>query len=392
MDVPRGVNAHFKESVYELHKRESHGFSPSVSHRLDHEVSLQGAGRRVAGADTNDYPAGVQRTGRPDRIGRCRETMSICSWKSRRILPSATSCGASRDGRRIGADGVPGLAQALLGAAFLGSGLLLDHQRQHHGRCRTSVSSGARTYRRQPVVTQLAQFRSRPNMAREKILITGASGFVGRALCRQLEVKGHSLKRVLRKPSPHSQSPTYSSEEFIIPDLNAVVHWRAAMEDVDVVFHLAARVHVMKENHPNAASLYQEINCEGTRKLGQAAADIGVRRFIFVSTVKVHGEKNLRNQKGEPIPFSETQPPNPADPYARSKWDAEKGLHEISRRSGMEIMILRPPLVYGPGVGGNFLKLLGLLDKKVPLPLKSVHSRRSILYVGNLVDALVTTI
>src|ERR1700730_7919956 len=234
--------------------------------------------------------------------------------------------------------------------------------------------------------------RSRPNMAREKILITGASGFVGRALCRQLEVKGHSLKRVLRKPSPHSQSPTYSSEEFIIPDLNAVVHWRAAMEDVDVVFHLAARVHVMKENHPNAASLYQETNCEGTRKLGQAAADAGVRRFIFVSTVKVHGEKNLRNQKGEPIPFSETQPPNPADPYAQSKWDAEKGLHEISRRSGMEIVILRPPLIYGPGVGGNFLKLLGLLDKKVPLPLKSVHSRRSILYVGNLVDALVTTI
>jgi hypothetical protein len=102
MDVPRGGNAHFKESVYELHKRESHGFSPSVSHRLDHEVSLQGAGRRVAGADTNDYPAGVQRTGRPSYPEFCRENMSICLWKSRRILLSATSYGASRDGRRIG--------------------------------------------------------------------------------------------------------------------------------------------------------------------------------------------------------------------------------------------------------------------------------------------------
>src|SRR4030081_3771274 len=156
MGVLRG-NAHFKESVYELHKRESHGFSPSLSHRLDHEVSLQGAGRRVAGADTNDYPAAVQRTGRPDRLWRF--VARTCPYV--RGNPAAY-CGqrlrAARQGTLIasGADGVPGLAQALLGAAFLGSGLLLHYQRQHHGRCHTSVSSEARTYRRQPVVIQFA--------------------------------------------------------------------------------------------------------------------------------------------------------------------------------------------------------------------------------------------
>src|ERR1700731_1004169 len=152
MGVPARGKLHFKESVYELHKRESHDFSPSVSHRLDHEVSLQGAGRRVAGADTNDYPAGLQRTWRPDRLRRF--VARTCPYV--RGNPGAY-CGqrlrAARQGTLIasGADGVPGL-----GAAFLGSGLLLHHQRQHHGRCHTSVSSEARTYRRQPVVIQFA--------------------------------------------------------------------------------------------------------------------------------------------------------------------------------------------------------------------------------------------
>src|SRR5450631_1471047 len=160
MDAPRGGNAHFKEPAHELHKRESHGFSPPVPHRLDHEVSLQGAGRRVAGADTNDYPAGVQGTWRPDRIRRF--VARTCPYV--RGNPAAY-CGqrlrAARQGTLIasGADGVPGLAQALLGAAFLGSRLLLHHERQHHGRCHTSVSSKARTYRRQPVVIQFVNHR-----------------------------------------------------------------------------------------------------------------------------------------------------------------------------------------------------------------------------------------
>src|SRR5580658_7789119 len=155
MGTPRGGSAHFKESAYELHKRESHGFSPSLPHRLDHEVSLQGAGRRVAGTDTNDYPAGLHGTRRNDRLRRF--VTGTCPYV--RGNPAAY-CGqrlrAARQGTLItsGADGVPGLAQALLGAAFLGAGLLLHHERQHHRRCHTSVSSGARTYRRQPVVIQ----------------------------------------------------------------------------------------------------------------------------------------------------------------------------------------------------------------------------------------------
>ena len=146
----------------------AHGVSPSVSHRLDHEVSLQGAGRRVAGADTNDYPAGVQRTGRPDRIRRF--VARTCPYVRGN---SAAYCRqrlrAARQGTVIasGPDGVPGLAQALLGAAFLGSGLLLHHQRQHHGRCHTSVSSGARTYRRQPVVSVSYWPRQQPQCTGE---------------------------------------------------------------------------------------------------------------------------------------------------------------------------------------------------------------------------------
>src|SRR6195256_4985009 len=170
MGVPRAGSAHFKESAYELHKAGSHGFSPSVSHRLDHEVSLQGAGRSVAGADTDDYPAGVQGTRRPDRLRRF-----VARTRPYVRGNPAAYCGlrlrAARQGTLIasGADGVPGVAQALLGAAFLGSGLLLHHERQHHGRCHTSVSSGARTYRRQPVVIQFVE-ASGPDVAITRLI------------------------------------------------------------------------------------------------------------------------------------------------------------------------------------------------------------------------------
>src|ERR1700731_3736822 len=205
MGVPRGGNAHFKESVYELHKRESHGFSPSVSHRLDHEVSLQGAGRRVAGADTNDYPAAVQRTWRPDRLRRF--VARTCPYV--RGNPAAY-CGqrlrAARQGTLIasGADGVPGLAQALLGAAFLGSGLLLHPQRQHHGRCHTSVSSEARTYRRQLVVIQLrAEFlKIFSRISSQRFSFGLSSGeYGGRKSSEILPGSARSLQRWLGAPS-----------------------------------------------------------------------------------------------------------------------------------------------------------------------------------------------
>ncbi len=155
MDVPRRETSILRSQSMSYTSGMSHGFSPSVSHRLGYEVSLQGSGRRVARADTNDYPAGVQGTGGADRLGRF--VARACPYV--RGNPAAycrQRLRAARQGTVIasGPDGVPGLAQALLGAAFLGSGLLLHHERQHHGRCHTSVSSGARTYRRQPVVIQ----------------------------------------------------------------------------------------------------------------------------------------------------------------------------------------------------------------------------------------------
>ncbi len=212
-----------------------------------------------------------------------------------------------------------------------------------------------------------------------RILITGATGFVGRALVPALLARGH---RVISAVRPNHESTRAGTEARLIGDIGPDTDWRDALADVDAVVHLAARVHVMRETGLNQEALYRRTNTEGTRRLAMEAAAAGVKRLVFLSTVKVNGEQTPCD------PFTETDRPRPAGPYARSKWAAEEALAEVAATTGIETVVLRPPLVYGEGVGGNFLSLLKLCRSAPPLPFRALGNARSLIYLGNLVDAV----
>jgi nucleoside-diphosphate-sugar epimerase len=178
------------------------------------------------------------------------------------------------------------------------------------------------------------------------------------------------------------QEPERQFETRIIPDLSSSHALEAALRGIDAVVHLAARVHVMRDVAGDPLAEYRRVNTDGTLKLARAALRCGARRLVFMSTVKVNGERTTAG------PFSDRDVPVPADPYAVSKWEAEKGLAEIAGLTGLQVLSLRPPLVYGPGVKGNFLRLLELVRSRVPLPLASVANSRSMIYVGNLASAI----
>lgn len=173
---------------------------------------------------------------------------------------------------------------------------------------------------------------------------------------------------------------------FISGDIGADTLWKEAFVGVNTLVHLAARVHVMKETDPDPLSQFRQVNVLGTERLAREAARAGIRRFIYVSSLKVNGESTGVHGCG----FRETDTQNPKDFYALSKWEAEQVLHQVSQETGMEVVILRPPLVYGPGVGANFLRLLRLVQKGLPLPFGAIDNQRSLVYVGNLVDVIVT--
>jgi nucleoside-diphosphate-sugar epimerase len=208
------------------------------------------------------------------------------------------------------------------------------------------------------------------------VLVTGAGGFVGRALCEALAASGRPFRACVRRPHPDLPGAVAVGE--IGPDTD----WRAALEDVDAVAHLAARTHVMRETAADPLAEYRRINVLATERLARSAAARGVRRLVFVSSVKVNGESTRER------PFTEDDPPQPEDAYGATKWEAEQLLHRVAGESGIEIVVLRPPLVYGPGVKGNFLRLMDLVARGVPLPLGRVTNRRSLIYVGNLADAI----
>ncbi|MEO5374414.1 MAG: NAD-dependent epimerase/dehydratase family protein [Alphaproteobacteria bacterium] len=217
-------------------------------------------------------------------------------------------------------------------------------------------------------------------MKHKNVLVTGAGGFVGRAVCDILVRRGYAVSAAARDVLnlPDTVRPRK------IGDIGPDTDWVDAVFATDAVIHLAARVHVMNETAKDALAQNRRINTEGTRALAEAAAAAGVRRFVFVSTVKVLGETTgIR-------PFMDMDPPRPPDPYAQSKWEAERALWAIAEKTGMEVVILRPPLVYGPGVKGNVRTLLDRLARggALPLPLAGIHNRRSMLYVGNLADAI----
>jgi len=175
-------------------------------------------------------------------------------------------------------------------------------------------------------------------------------------------------------------------ETVSVGEINGSTGWAAALRDVEYVIHLAARTHVLRETASDPLTAYRRINVDGTRRLAQQAAAAGVRRFVFLSSVKVNGERTFAR------PYTEEDPPHPEDAYGATKWEAEQVLRTIERESGLEAVILRPPLVYGPGVKGNFLRLLGLVARGWPLPLASVRNRRSLIYVGNLADAILACV
>jgi nucleoside-diphosphate-sugar epimerase len=219
-----------------------------------------------------------------------------------------------------------------------------------------------------------------------KVLVTGADGFVGRTVCRRLIKSGYTPRAGLWNAElwPALQAATPGLGEFaVIGDLGANPNLPAAIEDVSVVVHLAARVHVMRDNAVDPLYEFRRVNVAGTAALARAAAAQGVRRFVFVSTAKVNGESTSGR------PFAEGDPPAPQDPYAVSKWEAEETLRSVAAETGLEVAIIRPPIVYGPGVRANFLRLLRLVERGLPLPLPNTQNRRSMIGIENLADCLV---
>ena len=209
-----------------------------------------------------------------------------------------------------------------------------------------------------------------------KVLVTGATGFVGREVCRQVREMGHTLTGTTRNTGLRrgpEDIPLY-----VTPDFSAEMDWSHAVAGADVVIHLAARVHQIDDQASDPLSEYRRVNVEGTKSLATAAVAAGVKRLIFLSSIKANGEKT------DGAAYSEEDAPAPVDAYGLSKWEAEQALATIVENSSMELVVLRSPLVYGPNVGGNFAMLAKAVLKKWPFPLGAVINRRSLIYVGNL--------
>lgn len=214
-----------------------------------------------------------------------------------------------------------------------------------------------------------------------RILITGAGGFVGQALTAALDSAGRDWIAATRRASAQ-----LGNRQIIVGDIGAHTDWSAALRGIDCVVHLAARTHVLHDDSDDPLAAYREINLHGTTVLAQQAAAAGVRRLVFLSSIKVNGEASAGH------PFTEHDAPAPEDAYGITKREAEDALHAIASTTGLETVVLRPPLVYGPGVKGNFLRLLRLVERGMPLPFASIRNRRSLVYVGNLADALISCI
>ncbi len=214
-----------------------------------------------------------------------------------------------------------------------------------------------------------------------KFLITGASGFVGAALCTELLMRGHAVRAAVR-----TQFPCINTlDQVAIGNIDQHTDWSAALQEVDIVMHLAARVHMMKDSAADPLAAFRQVNLLGTENLARQAICSGVKRLVFVSSIKVNGEETKNSRR-----YTEQDAPEPQDPYGISKWEAEQSLWRIAKNSGMEVVIVRPPLIYGAKVKGNFLRLIEALHRGIPLPLAGANNARSLLYVGNLLDALIT--
>jgi UDP-glucose 4-epimerase len=208
--------------------------------------------------------------------------------------------------------------------------------------------------------------------------VTGATGFVGQALCELLAGSGYTVRAALRSPRP---VPASIAETVVVGDIGETTDWAPALREVESVIHVAARAHVLRDSAANAA-IYLEVNTRGTQQLVQAAAQMGLRRFLYLSSIKVNGEDTSKG------PYTSADEPNPQDAYGISKWLGEKAVLETAAAHDMEAAVVRSPLVYGPNVRANFLRLLQWVNQERPLPLGAIDNRRSLVNVWNLCDLL----
>ena len=213
-----------------------------------------------------------------------------------------------------------------------------------------------------------------------KILVTGASGFVGVPTCRRLLAAGHQVVAAVRRDDCFL--PLGIEARRVAP-LGPDTDWRDVLAGCDAVVHLAARAHVMKDRVADRLTLFRRVNRDGAVCLAEQAAACGVKRFVFVSSIKVNGEVTPKDR-----PFRADDPPAPVDPYGVSKAEAEVALADVANRTGLSLAVVRPPLVHGPGAKGNLVALLKVLRLGLPLPLGAVDNRRSLVGVDNLADAL----
>jgi nucleoside-diphosphate-sugar epimerase len=211
------------------------------------------------------------------------------------------------------------------------------------------------------------------------VLVTGATGFVGLRLCELLTQRGYRVRAAVRSKGRQAE---HAAETTVVADIGRRTEWGAALDGVECVAHLAARAHVIGDQR-GESDLYLETNAHGTERLANACAQAGIRRFVYLSSVKVNGERTAAG-----LPFSRADEPHPTDAYAVSKWIGETKLAEIAAISSMQTAVVRSPLVYGPGVRANFLRLLRWVDSGIPLPLGSVDNSRSLVSVWNLCDLI----
>lgn len=210
-----------------------------------------------------------------------------------------------------------------------------------------------------------------------RVLLTGSSGFVGRSTMGRLLAEGAIVRGATRHPAD-------LRTDIQSPSLGENAEWGPLLKQTDIVIHAAARAHVLNESAGDPIKLFREVNTAGTLRLARQAAEVGVKRFLFLSSIGVNGTQSIK-------PFTESDVPLPVEPYAVSKLEAEQGLMELSRETGMEVVIIRPPLVYGPSAPGNFGKLANAVRRGIPLPLGAItQNRRTLVGLDNLVDLIMT--
>ncbi len=239
--------------------------------------------------------------------------------------------------------------------------------------------SEARLSTMKPLVSDLAELRPGAT-PRRRVLVTGANGFIGKAVCADLQSRGYDVLAAVRGTPPDAAN-LVGVRYLSMGDIDQTTGWAEALEGVDSVVHLAARVHLMRETAPDPLAEFRRVNMALTLNLARQAAVSGVKRLIFVSSIKVNGESSPVGR-----PFTADDAPRPLDPYGISKLEAEQALLELAETTGLEVVIIRPVLVYGPGVKANFEAMTRWVLKGVPLPLGALHNQRSLVALGNLTD------